>query len=95
MSFTTYFSLSQFQYLVLAVFGGVLLFLVLAIAYWSYRLGLARHDTDAAKAAAEFNDGLQEGHHPVPLFHIILTAVVLLWGILYVLAVMRGWLDVQ
>lgn len=95
-----YFTLSQHQYLILTVFGGLLFIQVLVLGYWSYRLSLARRDrhegeTDETEEEREFPDRLREGSRPVPLFIVLLTGAVLIWGVLYVIAVAVGGLNVQ
>jgi hypothetical protein len=95
MSFTTYFTLSQLQYLILALFGGVLLFILIALGYWSYRLSLTRHDPKRDDRVMDFPDGLQETNRPVPLFMILLICFVLMWGVAYVIAIVGGILHAQ
>jgi hypothetical protein len=91
-----YFTLSQRQSLVLIVFGGLVLVEILIVAYWSFRLHLARRDRDETRADTEdFPDGLQQGNQPIPLFLILTIAVLLVWGIGYVVAVALGGLHVQ
>jgi ABC-type Fe3+ transport system permease subunit len=91
-----YFTLSQKQYLILAVFGGLILLQVLVIGYWSFRLTLSRRRRDqSAEQYREFPDGLREGNRPMPLFVVLLIAVVLVWGVGYVIAVALGGLHVQ
>ncbi len=94
-----YFTLSQIQYLILAVFGGLIMLLIMAVAYWSFKVGLMpRSETkpeEENETAHEFNDGLAEGNRPVPLFIILVFLAVLLWGVMYVIAVIGGWIHVQ
>ena len=96
-----YFTLSQMQYFMISIFGGLLLVLILFLVYWSYRLGTARSRADAEPEETEeagkeeFADGLEESHKPVPLVLTILIAAVLIWGIIYVLAIAMGGLNVQ
>lgn len=86
-----YFTMSQTQYLGLAIFGGLIFVAVLAIAYWSYKLHVSSRRTEkdirpAEGGGEEFSDGLQEGHQPMPLILIILIPALIIWGIAYVLA---------
>jgi hypothetical protein len=92
-----YFSISQTQYLIIALFGGLLVVLILAVGFFSFRLSIfgTRREEEEEEKGHEFPDGLREGHNHVPLFIIFLTAGILLWGILYVLAITRGWIHVQ
>ncbi len=93
-----YFTLTQMQYLMLAVFGGLLLVLVLVVGYWSYRLTLRRKaEQEAAEEdVPEAADGaMQEGHKPVPLLIVLLFAATLVWAVAYVIAVALGGINVQ
>ena len=95
-----YFTLTQMQYLMLAVFGGLLLVLVLVVGYWSYRLTLRRRTgqeaADAEQDVPEAADGaMQEGHKPVPLVIVLLFAATLVWAVAYVIAVALGGINVQ
>lgn len=92
-----YFTLSQQQYLILVVFGGLVFIQVLVIGYWSFRRGAARPERqdEEIEEEREFPDGLRETNRPVPLFIVLLTGVVLIWGVLYVIAIAMGGLDVQ
>ena len=98
-----YFTLSQTQYLILSIFGGLLLVAILIIAFWSFRLSLARRRaagkaesyTGADEDVLDFSDGIRESKRPMPLFVILLVAAILIWGVAYVLAVALGVLNVQ
>lgn len=96
-----YFTVSQMQYFALAVFGGLILLLIIGVAYWSFRLGLrapAEPGSEREKQegdAHEFNDGLLEGSRPIPLFTILVFFSVLLWGVMYIIAIIGGWIHVQ
>jgi hypothetical protein len=95
-----YFTLSQKQYLILAVFGGLLLVNILVVAYWSFRLSLTRPDPDEEEAEEEFDPDHLEGQvehkdRPIPLFVILVIAAVILWGFAYVIAVATGGHPVQ
>ncbi|MBM4047575.1 MAG: hypothetical protein FJ279_20915 [Planctomycetes bacterium] len=85
-----YFTLSQIQYLALALLGGLLLVLVLVVGYWSFRLSLSRRDPEEPGEVQEFPDGLSEGHRPMPLFITLLIVAILVWGVAYVIAVAVG-----
>ena len=88
-----YFTVSQTQYLVVALLGGVVFLVAVAVGFWAWRLTVTRVRDEGQPL--EFNDGLREGNRPVPLFVALLAAVIVLWGILYVLAVAGGGLHVQ
>lgn len=90
-----YFTLSQVQYLALALLGGLLLVLVLVVGYWSFRLSLSRRDPEQPTEVQEFPDGLSEGNRPMPLFLTLLIVAILVWGVGYVIAVAVGGLHVQ
>ena len=96
-----YFTLTQIQYLMLALFGGLLLVAVIIIGYLSFRLNLAgkRPDEETALDRREpvGDDALElsEGRGPIPLFLTLLIAAFLIWGISYVIAVAMGGLNVQ
>ena len=92
-----YFTLSQTQYLVLSLFGGLLVVAIIAVAFFSNRLSLfgSRDEQSDGEEDVKFPDGLREGHGHVPLFIILLTAGILLWGIAYVFAITKGWINVQ
>ena len=91
-----YFTLSQLQSLVLIVFGGLVLVELLVVAYWSFRLNLARRDSQEIEPdTQEYPDGLKQGNQPIPLFLILTIVVLLIWGIGYVIAVALGGLYVQ
>jgi hypothetical protein len=91
-----YFTLSQQQSVALIVFGGLLLVQILIIAYWSFRLHLARRDREESKTdTEEFAGGVRQGNQPIPLILILSIAVFLVWGIGYVIAVALGGLHVQ
>ena len=89
-----YFTLSQIQYLGLALFGGLILIAILAIALWSYRLQVraGRVETiddeeDAAEKTVEPDEfEHQEGHRPMPLIVVLLIIGLIVWGIGYTLA---------
>jgi hypothetical protein len=91
-----YFTLSQTQYMILAVLGGVLLVIVLVVGYWSFRLSLSRkREGDKIADIESFPDGLKEGRQPLPLFITLLILAILIWGVAYVVAVSIGVLNVQ
>jgi len=91
-----YFSLAQSQYLVVALLGGALFLVAVAVAWWGFHLTLRRaREEHQVPSGAEYNDGLREGNRPVPLIILLLAAVILVWGILYVVAVAQGGLNVQ
>lgn len=89
-----YFTLTQFQYVGLAIFGGLLVIAIIAIAIWSYRLNLRtveEQDADSEventrEDSPEFADGLQEGSKPMPLILVLLIAFFIIWGLGYTLA---------
>ena len=85
-----YFNLSQLQLIGLAILGGLILVAIFAVAYWSHRLNLAsrkeEEDASSSEEVHTFEDGLQEGHKPLPLGIIILIAGLLIWGVGYTLA---------
>lgn len=90
-----YFTMSQIQYVGLAILGGLILIAVLAIAYWSHKLNLAARregepEPEADESGEEFADGLREGHRPIPLVIMILIPVLILWGLGYTLAYALG-----
>ena len=92
-----YFTLTQMQFLMLALFGGVLLVLVVALGYWAWQLSL-RRQAEAAEEEAEteeFADGLKEGHGRMPLLVTLVFAAVLVWAVAYVIAVALGGINVQ
>lgn len=89
-----YFTLTQKQYLILVLFGGLLMIQILVIGYWSFRLTVRKEKEEDAEGN-EFPDGLREGNRPVPLFIVLLTGAVLIWGVAYVIAIALGGLDVQ
>jgi len=98
-----YFTLTQIQFLVLAVLGGLLLVILVALAYWAWRLSL-RKDTEtdeetgkpeAADDSTEFPDGLREGRKPVPLIVTIVFTAILIWAVAYIIAVALGGIHVQ
>ena len=95
-----YFTLTQLQYLMLALFGGLLLVLLLVVGYWSYRLTLkqqAEEEADGAdEDAPEAADGaMHEGHKPMPVVIVLLFAAILVWAVAYIIAVALGGINVQ
>lgn len=92
-----YFTLSQTQYLMVALLGGGLLLLVLGLGYFATVLHFGRSEKDDEGEAEghEFNDGLVEGNRPIPLVIYILAVVIFLWSIYYVIAVAKGVINVQ
>jgi len=87
-----YFTLTQFQYLGLAIFMGLLVIAVLGIAIWSYRLNMkAKANAEDSMVTDEqgdheFADGLREGNNGIPLIIILLITFLILWGVGYTLA---------
>jgi hypothetical protein len=92
-----YFTLTQFQYVGLAIFGGLLLIAIIAIAVWSYRLNLQSQEGENADSpespeigpdedSVEFQDGFREGHKPMPLILVLIIAFFIIWGLGYTLA---------
>lgn len=86
-----YFTLSQIQYIGVAVLGGLILIVVLAVAYWAYKLNLKTlgGESEAVESESgmhEFADGLKEGRRPIPLVIILLIAGLIIWGLGYTLA---------
>ena len=87
-----YFTLSQIQYIGLAILGGLIFIVVMAIAYWSHKLNLKAAEEHEAESVAnadegeEFPEGLREGHKPIPLVIMILIPALIIWGIAYTLA---------
>jgi len=91
-----YFYLSQTQYLLLGLLGGVLFLLVLILGYFASRFGTKRIDPDEpAEVTHEFSDGLLEGNRPVPIILILLAVIIVLWMAGYVIAISQEWLHVQ
>ena len=92
-----YFTLTQTQFLMLALFGGVLLVLVVALGYWAWQLSLRRQAAPPAdeEETEEFADGLKEGHGRIPLIITLVFAAVLIWAVAYVIAVALGGINVQ
>jgi hypothetical protein len=89
--------MTQFQYVGLAVLGGLLLVAILAIAVWSYRLNLRQQEPQEAddpydvtidedEEGYEYPDGFREGEKPMPLILVLLVAFFIVWGIGYTLA---------
>lgn len=78
------YELLQTQYIILAVFGGVILVTFLYIAINTFRTIKQKHEKEHVD---EFPEGLKEGHKPIPLFLIILYIAYFLWAIIYVGAV--------
>jgi hypothetical protein len=89
-----YFTMSQAQYLGLAIFGGLILIAIVAIGYWSYKLHLARKTPGEEQGVTvepesgdeKYADGMREGHEPVPLLIILLIGIIIVWGVGYTLA---------
>jgi uncharacterized membrane protein len=93
-----YFTLTQLQYLMLALFGGLLLVLVLVVSYWSWRLSLKRkaaNKTAEEEVSTAGEDEVSEGNKPVPLVIVLLFAATLIWAVAYVIAVALGGINVQ
>ena len=88
--------LQQEQSLILILFGGLILVLIIVLAVWSHHLNLARRARrETEQPPAEYPDGLREQNNPVPLFLILVIAAVLIWALIYVIAVGVGGLYVQ
>ena len=92
-----YFTMSQIQYLGLALFGGLILIAVLALAFWSYRLqvraGSIERMEEPESEIIEDEDSIQradfehqEGRNPMPLIILLLIIGIVVWGIGYTLA---------
>ena len=92
-----YFTLSQFQHLMIALFGGLLLMLIIVVGYLSFRLTIRgpQKPVEEERKLYDFPDGLQESEHHIPLFVILLAAGILGWGVFYLIAIGLGWIHVQ
>lgn len=77
------YELLQTQYVILAIFGGIILVTFLYIAINTFRTINQKRD----EHLAEFPEGIKEGNKPIPLFLIILYIAYFLWAIIYVGAV--------
>ncbi len=78
------YELLQNQYIILAIFGGVVLVTFLYITINTFRIIKEKNETDHIN---EFPEGVKEGHKPIPLFLIILYIAYFFWAIIYVGAI--------
>jgi hypothetical protein len=76
-----FFDVLDLQYLVLAIFLGLISVFVTYLAFGGYRF---RRGTAEKEAAEEYPEGLRSGDNPIPPFLIFLYLAVLIWIIFYV-----------
>ena len=78
----------DFQYLILAIFLGLISVLVIYLAFDGYRF---RRGTPEKEAAEEYPEGLGSGDNPIPPFLIFLYLAVFIWILFYVFLIgLRG-----
>lgn len=78
------YELLQTQYIILAIFGGVVLVTFLYIAINTFRIVRQKKEIEHLD---QFPEGIKECHNPIPLFLIILYLAYFLWAIIYVGAI--------
>ncbi len=76
-----FFDLLDFQYLVLAIFLGLISVFVIYLAFGGYR---SRRGMAEKEVTEEYPEGLGSGDNPIPPFLIFLYLAVLIWIIFYV-----------
>ena len=76
-----FFDVLDFQYLILAIFLGLISVFVIYLAFGGTRF---RRGTAEREASEEYSEGLRSGDNPIPLFLIFLYLAVLIWIIFYV-----------
>jgi hypothetical protein len=76
----------QWQYFILAVFGGMILVIILFFGHQSGWLQVGKkkpkHDE-----VHEFPEGIKEGHGRVPVFILIIFLAVLIWAVIYTIII--------
>ena len=79
------FSLMQWQYVILALFVGVIMVILLFFAFQSryYRAGKVKKKEEMH----EFSDGIKEGDKPIPVFLIVIYILIGIWGLSYIIMV--------
>ncbi len=76
-----FFDVQDFQYLVLAIFLGLISVFVVYLAFGGFRI---RREKAEKESAEEYPGGLRSGDNPIPPFLIFLYLAVFLWIIFYV-----------
>jgi hypothetical protein len=76
-----FFDLLDFQYLVLAIFLGLIAVILIYLGFQSYSLSQKKKK----EVEEEFPEGIRVQDHPVPPFIIFVVIGFILWAVVYVI----------
>jgi len=87
-----FFNVLDFQYLILALFFGIISVFLIYLGFLSYRFSQKRKgEEESAEENHEFPGGLRIQNHPIPPFLIFICLGFALWAIAYVILIgLRG-----
>lgn len=79
------FSLTQWRYVILALFVGTILVILLYFAYHSRYYGIfKKRDSENEE---EFPEGIKVGKKPLPIFLLLIYIILGIWGIAYTIII--------
>jgi hypothetical protein len=87
-----FFYVLDFQYLILALFFGIISVFLIYLGFMSYRFSQKRKEEgETAEERYEYPGGLRIQNHPLPPFLIFICLGFALWAIAYVILIgLRG-----
>ena len=87
-----FFYVLDFQYLILALFLGIVSVFLIYLGFMSYRFSQKRKEEgETAEERYEYPGGLRIQNHPIPPFLIFICLGFALWAIAYVILIgLRG-----